>query len=80
MITKIKEGYLTVTMQNGKQTVKKVKGGLGKSQKNCLGFCMEYPGWHSFKQDMDTVRIVRSLAKRGLLRIHPQHTDMMKGV
>jgi hypothetical protein len=42
--------------------------GLGKDQRAALKFYSDYSGWHSFaSRCRATVRVIASLAKRGLL-------------
>ena len=42
---------------------------LGYLQRRMLEFCRKYPGRHTISPDRDTVRIARSLQRRGLLHI-----------
>jgi hypothetical protein len=42
---------------------------LGSLQQHMLGFCQKYPGLHTISPDWETVRVARSLEKRGLLHI-----------
>lgn len=41
--------------------------GLGKLQKECLNFIREVNGWHTYADNPQTKRIVKSLEKRGLV-------------
>jgi hypothetical protein len=44
---------------------------LGPLQRQMLDFCRKYPGRHTISPDRDTVRVARSLQRRGwgLLRV-----------
>jgi hypothetical protein len=42
---------------------------LGYLQHHMLAFCAKHPGQHSISPDSETVRVAKSLAKRGLLHI-----------
>ncbi len=42
---------------------------LGYLQREMLEFCKKYPGRHTISPDAQTVRVARSLARRGLLHI-----------
>lgn len=42
---------------------------LGPLQRHMLDFCTRYPGHHTISPDRDTVRVARSLQRRGLLHI-----------
>jgi hypothetical protein len=42
---------------------------LGPLQRQMLEFCRKYPGRHTISPDRDTVRVARSLQRRGLLRV-----------
>lgn len=42
---------------------------LGYLQRQMLEFCRNYPGHHTISPDRDTVRVARSLQRRGLLHI-----------
>ena len=42
---------------------------LGPLQREMLEFCRKYPGHHTISPDRDTVRVARSLQRRGLLRV-----------
>jgi len=42
---------------------------LGYLQAEMLAFCKRHPGHHTIAPDHETVRVARSLAKRGLLHI-----------
>jgi len=39
-------------------------------RKSMLSFAREYPGWHSFSQDVLTLRAAKGLAKKGLIEIN----------
>jgi hypothetical protein len=41
--------------------------GLGYLQRHMLTFCQRYPGRHTIASDYETVRVARSLQRRGLL-------------
>ena len=51
---------------------------LGKSQRAMLNFLKKYIdyGWHSFSQDYDTKRVVKSLQKRGLIDVNKRTNQM----
>jgi hypothetical protein len=42
---------------------------LGHLQRHMLQFCFRYPGRHTIAPDFATVRVARSLERRGLLHI-----------
>jgi hypothetical protein len=42
---------------------------LGPLQLQMLDFCRKYPGRHTISPDRDTVRVARSLQRRGLLHV-----------
>ena len=42
---------------------------LGPLQQHMLDFCRKHPGRHTISPDRDTVRVARSLQRRGLLRV-----------
>jgi hypothetical protein len=42
---------------------------LGYLQQHMLAFCRRHPGSHTISTDRDTVRVARSLQRRGLLHI-----------
>ena len=42
---------------------------LGPLQRHMLEFCRKYPGRHTISPDRDTVRVARSLQRRGLLHV-----------
>lgn len=42
---------------------------LGPLQRHMLEFCRKYPGRHYISPDRDTVRVARSLQRRGLLHV-----------
>lgn len=42
---------------------------LGPLQQHMLAFCQKYPGLHYISPDFETVRVARSLQRRGLLHI-----------
>ena len=42
---------------------------LGYLQREMLHFCERHPGLHTISPDAETVRVARSLARRGLLHI-----------
>lgn len=42
---------------------------LGPLQRQMLDFCRKYPGHHTISPDRDTVRVARSLQRRGLLHV-----------
>ena len=42
---------------------------LGYLQREMLQFCERHPGPHTISPDAETVRVARSLARRGLLHI-----------
>ena len=42
---------------------------LGPLQRQMLEFCRKYPGRHTISPDRDTVRVARSLQRRGLLHV-----------
>jgi hypothetical protein len=42
---------------------------LGPLQQHMLAFCRRHPGSHTISPDRDTVRVARSLQRRGLLHI-----------
>lgn len=42
---------------------------LGPLQRNMLEFCRTHPGHHTIASDQKTVRVARSLERRGLLHI-----------
>lgn len=44
-------------------------GNLGYLQRHMLEFCQRHPGVHTISPDRETVRIARSLQRRGLLHI-----------
>lgn len=44
-------------------------GRLGPLQLHMLGFCRKYPGHHTISPDRETVRVARSLQRRGLLHV-----------
>lgn len=46
-----------------------MKHKLGYLQQQMLDFCKRYPGHHYVPSDAESVRIARSLEKRGLLHI-----------
>ena len=43
--------------------------GLGPLQCQMLEFCQKHPGHHTISPDSETVRVARSLQRRGLLPI-----------
>ena len=43
---------------------------IGKSQKRLLQFAQRNRGIHSFAKDSETIRIVTSLKKRGLIKVN----------
>ncbi len=43
--------------------------GLGPLQRQMLEFCQKHPGQHTISPDSETVRVARSLQRRGLLHI-----------
>lgn len=42
---------------------------LGYLQRHMLDFCQRYPGRHTISPDCETVRVARSLQRRGLLHV-----------
>ena len=42
---------------------------LGYLQRHMLEFCRRYPGSHTIAPDRETVRVARSLQRRGLLHV-----------
>lgn len=42
---------------------------LGYLQRHMLEFCRRHPGLHTIDTDQETVRVARSLQRRGLLHI-----------
>lgn len=42
---------------------------LGYLQQHMLQFCLKHPGLHTIAPDAQTVRVARSLERRGLLQI-----------
>ena len=42
---------------------------LGPLQREMLDFCRKHPGHHTISPDRDTVRVARSLQRRGLLHV-----------
>lgn len=42
---------------------------LGPLQQQMLDFCRKYPGHHTISPDRETVRVARSLQRRGLLHV-----------
>jgi len=42
---------------------------IGYLQQHMLDFCKRYPGLHYIASDAETVKVARSLEKRGLLHI-----------
>lgn len=42
---------------------------LGPLQLHLLEFCRRYPGTHTISPDRETVRVARSLQRRGLLHV-----------
>jgi hypothetical protein len=42
---------------------------LGPLQQHMLAFCQKHPGPHTISPDFETVRVARSLQRRGLLHI-----------
>lgn len=42
---------------------------LGYLQQHMLQFCLKHPGLHTIAPDAQTVRVARSLERRGLVRI-----------
>ena len=42
---------------------------LGPLQLEMLEFCRKHPGHHTISPDRDTVRVARSLQRRGLLHV-----------
>ena len=42
---------------------------LGYLQRQMLAFCQAHPGRHTIAPDCETVRIARSLERRGLLHV-----------
>ena len=42
---------------------------LGYLQREMLQFCERHPGPHTISPDAETVRVAKSLARRGLLHI-----------
>lgn len=54
----------------GKSTdLKKMNRSLGYLQQQMFDFCKRHPGHHYVPADAESVRIARSLEKRGLLHI-----------
>lgn len=51
---------------------------MGRHQAHALRFALKHPGWHSFRQDTTTVRIIRSLERKGLVAVnaHGQFTAL----
>ena len=43
---------------------------VGKRQVHCLRFAAEYPGWHSFARDRETVRAIAGLERRGSIIVN----------
>ena len=50
-------------------TYQSAVAGLGYLQKQMLHFCLKHPGRHTIATDQETIRIARSLEKRGLIYI-----------
>ncbi len=46
-----------------------MKQSLGYLQRHMLQFCQKHPGPHTIAPDRDTVRVARSLQRRGLLHV-----------
>ena len=42
---------------------------LGYLQRQMLQFCQKYPGRHTIAPDRETVKVARSLERRGLLHV-----------
>jgi hypothetical protein len=42
---------------------------LGYLQRHMLEFCQRHPGHHTISPDRETVRVARSLQRRGLLHL-----------
>ena len=42
---------------------------LGPLQQHMLDFCQKHPGRHTISPEFETVRVARSLQRRGLLHI-----------
>lgn len=42
---------------------------LGYLQRHMLQFCLDHPGHHTIAPDRETVRVARSLQRRGLLHV-----------
>ena len=42
---------------------------LGYLQRQMLDFCQKHPGHHTISPDSETVRVARSLERRGLVHI-----------
>ena len=42
---------------------------LGPLQRHMLEFCQRHPGRHTINPDRETVRVARSLQRRGLLHV-----------
>ena len=46
---------------------------LEKYQRHALEFIRKCNGWHSYSKDRDTVRVIRSLEVKGLVKTNQCH-------
>lgn len=43
---------------------------LGKNEKHAYEFVKKYPGWHGFDNDRTTKNAIKSLLRKGLIKVN----------